>query len=247
MAQIRSPVFSGDGALAGRQQAGLRYQIMLMQFIGSHSSQRRKSDNAVSETKPLDIIGADEIIRYCKAGLVEQPNRRLMLLVRAGALARSSQFDRAAEDYAQAADLWAPLNYENTAAIEDELYPRTNALRPDDLGLVQARMNYLAERGRWIEIRKQFEDVKRIVPEDYAGWNGAALLAAYLDDIRDYSENCDKLLNRFVNTEDQGLCESLARTCLLVPGLSRQTDRASSLANRAFRKAGDTGTTSGFF
>jgi tetratricopeptide (TPR) repeat protein len=92
-----------------------------------------------------------------------------------------------------------------------------------------------AQLGRWDEAAAEFDRGLELDPSDYYRWCLAAALRAALGDLAGYRRTCQKMLERFGDTDQPQPAERMAKACLLLPDAlgAADSDRVQKLALRA--------------
>jgi tetratricopeptide (TPR) repeat protein len=69
-------------------------------------------------------------------------------------------------------------------------------------------------------------------PDDHLLWLQSAVLYARIGNSDGYRRQCREMLSRFGDSRDPGICEHVARACLLLPGDAAETRLARRSADR---------------
>ncbi len=93
--------------------------------------------------------------------------------------------------------------------------------------------SFLARAGRLEEVRSAWAQSLLFQPADHDQWDGYAELCLYLGDTAAYQEACERLLERFAQDLDPGVCERTGRACLLGPSSPDLIARAAAAVDRA--------------
>ncbi len=171
------------------------------------------------------LIDAEELIRFCTAGIEAKPESTMLFMARASAQARSGQPELAAEDYAQTlrllpepTDPWSgPNAASNTPMVEsDEIYERLAVLLPQHRGLRIARVNRLGAQGKWDELNAQLDAAIELDPTDHGGWWRAAAVSLYGADAQCISPQLRRAGSSVCRDERSVDCKTRCRVLLVV-------------------------------
>jgi tetratricopeptide (TPR) repeat protein len=87
--------------------------------------------------------------------------------------------------------------------------------------------------GRFKEAERSYQQALELDPSDHQNWYYDAVLRLQLGDVDGYRRVCREMLARFRETNDPGIAERTAKTCLLVPDAVSDLKPVLQLADRA--------------
>jgi tetratricopeptide (TPR) repeat protein len=116
--------------------------------------------------------------------------------------------------------------------LNELVTPETENLKEND-GLLGARVDFYARRGRWKEAMVDAQHVIDFSPQQKWHYFLLALILASEGDAESYCEHCQQMFARFGDTRDPGTAELVAKSCLLLPKSVANLDAVSRLADVA--------------
>lgn len=90
--------------------------------------------------------------------------------------------------------------------------------RADSPAELTALGRAMARAGRWSEAANVFHQLIQLRPNEHINYHHAGLIYAMQGDLEQYEAICRRLQTAFAGTQNEGIAERMAKTCLLVPG-----------------------------
>jgi tetratricopeptide (TPR) repeat protein len=115
----------------------------------------------------------------------------------------------------------------------NEQYSKVLELEPDDprfrLEALRSRAFYLITRGRFIAAAKEFENARRLAPEDADLWRFRAIAHLWTGNEHGYRTTCQAMVDRFVPTTDSRTAGNLLNVCVCLDDTLTDWQRLTEL------------------
>jgi tetratricopeptide (TPR) repeat protein len=184
----------------------------------------------------------DEAIAEYRKAIAFDPNNAFAHYNLGVALSQQNKLDEAITEYRTAVAIdpkYLNAHYHlgnalrNQGKLDEAIaeYRKASALGPQHLGVHYNLANACARLGRWEEALATMDKVAELAPADPWHPYKAAALHLRAGDLAGYRNICREMLERFGDTEDPGVAELVAMTCLLLPEAVADRDRVLKLAD----------------
>ena len=95
------------------------------------------------------------------------------------------------------------------------------------------RAMFYADRGRFELAARDFEKALAADQRDSFTWLNAGPVYARIGDVEAYRRLCAEMLRRFGSSQEQNICENVAKTCSILPGAVADLQALGKVADRA--------------
>jgi tetratricopeptide (TPR) repeat protein len=100
--------------------------------------------------------------------------------------------------------------------------------------LIRRGQLHARRQGEWKRAADEYAEALELDPSDHWHWYQSAALQLQAGAVERYRQHCREMLRRFGETEDAGITERVAKTCLLAPGGPEAAALPGQLAERSY-------------
>jgi tetratricopeptide (TPR) repeat protein len=133
--------------------------------------------------------------------------------------------------------------FDDAAQVLDNVLTPAIAKQPDAKGLIVTRAEFFARRGRWKQAVADLEKLIEIEPASSGHYHMLAPLILATGDVESYRELCRNIVAQFSGTQNPGIADPMAKSCLILPPSNSDMPVIMAWAEAAVRQ----GTGSQFF